>query len=279
MLLMSVDLESWVHRKVYQIPLSQQTKELDGGHVLDATRIILRLFKKYNVRATFFTLGVIVEWYPELIQEIVRDGHEIGIHGYTHQLLYEHSEKTFDLEINKTVTILKKYKIRANGYRATAFTKADFMYRVLKKYNIVYDSSVFPIKTPLYDGTEYDSAPFIIENGIIEIPCSVLNVLKLRIPVGGFYLRLFGAWFNNLILKKIERNNDIGVIYLHPWEILKIPQKNKDKMNNFEYLNLLKRVFAFYKIPMTRKLEFLLIKNNFVSFQDGLELVKQKINN
>ncbi len=62
MILMSVDVESWVHRQVFKIPLSEQTKELDGGHVLRSTKIILELFKKYRTKATFFVLGTVVEW-------------------------------------------------------------------------------------------------------------------------------------------------------------------------------------------------------------------------
>jgi len=58
------------------------------------------------------------------------------------------------------------------GYRSPAFTRADFLYQILSKYGIKYDSSVFPIKTPLYDGTSYDCSPFIIDQGIVEIPAA-----------------------------------------------------------------------------------------------------------
>jgi peptidoglycan/xylan/chitin deacetylase (PgdA/CDA1 family) len=67
---MSVDVESWVHRPVFNIPLIEQTKELDDGHVLRSTKIILELFKKYGTKATFFVLGSVAEWYPELMEEI-----------------------------------------------------------------------------------------------------------------------------------------------------------------------------------------------------------------
>ncbi len=70
MIIMSVDVESWVHRQVFNIPLSEQTKELDSGHVLRSTRIILELFRKYNTKATFFVLGTVAEWYPELIDDM-----------------------------------------------------------------------------------------------------------------------------------------------------------------------------------------------------------------
>ena len=67
---MSVDIESRVHRTVFNVPLSEQTKELDGGHVIRSTRIILELFKKYRAKATFFVLGTVAEWYTEPIEEM-----------------------------------------------------------------------------------------------------------------------------------------------------------------------------------------------------------------
>lgn len=271
---MSVDIESWVHRRVFNIPLSEQTKELDSGHVLKATKIILELFKKYHTKATFFVLGVVAEWYPELIEEIKQDGHGIGIHGYTHKLLHEHTEESFDEEIKKTIFILKNLGVKPVGYRAPAFTKADFLYEILSKNGIKYDSSIFPIKTPLYDGTYYDSRPFIMDRGITEIPLSVLKISGFRIPVGGFYLRLLGSWVNYILLRKIEKKYGIAVMYFHPWEILDIPHEiciGKDKRINLPFW---KKKFAYYKIPMLKELEYLLKKISFTNFESSKSYIE-----
>ena len=220
---MSVDVESWVHRLVFNIPPSDQTKELDNGHVLRSTRIVLELFKKYQTKATFFVLGTVAEWYPELIEEMKNDGHEIGIHGYTHKRLCNHTRDSFDEEIKKTISILNSMGVKPSGYRAPAFSTADFLYDVLRENGLRYDSSIIPVKTPLYDGTSYDCYPFIISRGIMEIPCSVLKVSKLRFPAGGFYLRLFGSQVNYMLLKKIEKKYGIAVLYFHP-QILSYPE-------------------------------------------------------
>lgn len=274
---MSVDVESWVHRMVFNIPLSEQTKELDGGHVLRSTRIILELFKKYRAKATFFVLGTVAEWYPELIEEMKLEGHEIGIHGYTHKLLYDHTEESFDEEIKKTVLILKNLGVKPLGFRAPAFTKADFLYDVLNKNEIKYDSSVFPIKTPLYDGTSYDSRPFIIDRDIIEIPLSVFKISGLRIPVGGFYLRLFGSRMNCLLFKEIEKRNGIAVMYFHPWEILDIPHDIYLKKDKRIKLPFLKKKFAYYKIPMLKQVEYLLGKINFTNFERARKYINETL--
>jgi polysaccharide deacetylase family protein (PEP-CTERM system associated) len=275
MILMSVDVESWVHRHVFNVPLSEQTKELDGGHVLESTKIILELFKKYEVKATFFVLGTVVEWYPELIESIKNDGHEIGIHGYTHQRLCDHTRETFDKELKKTISILKNLGVTPRGYRAPSFSKADFLYEILNNNRITYDSSIFPIKTPLYDGTSYSCRPFIIDCGIVEIPCSVLKIANLRIPVGGFYIRLLGGWMNYILLKKIERRYGIAVIYFHPWETLDMPNNGRLEKDMGIKLSFLKKQFAYYKIPMLQELEYLLGKINFSNFERSKGLIEE----
>ena len=266
MILMSVDVESWVHRQVFNIPLSEQTKELDNGHVLRSTRIILELFRKYHTKATFFVLGSVAEWYPELIEEMKSDSHEIGIHGYTHKRLCHHTRESFDEEIKKTIFTLNNLGVSPRGYRAPAFSTADFLYSVLSENSLVYDSSIIPLKTPLYDGTAYDCHPFIIDMGIKEIPCSVLKVSKLRLPAGGFYLRLFGGRMNYYLLKNIEKRYGIAVMYFHPWELLYIPENIQLKNGTNIRLPFLKRIFAYYRIPMLNDVEYLLRKISFTSF-------------
>ena len=274
MIIMSVDIESWVHRQVFNIPLSEQTKELDGGHVLRSTRIILELFKKYRTKATFFVLGTVAEWYPELIEDIKDDGHEIGIHGYTHRRICHHTRDSFDEEIKKTLSILSSMGVRPHGYRSPAFSTADFLYDVLNQNGITYDSSIFPIKTPLYDGTSYDCRPFIIDRGIVEIPCSALKMGGLRFPAGGFYLRLLGGGMNYVLLKKIEKRYGIAVMYFHPWELLAIPHDIYLENHKRLRLSFLKRQFAYYKIPMLKSVEYLMGKLNFTNFEEAMDYIK-----
>lgn len=275
MYILSVDIESWVHRPVFNVPLSEQTKKLDGGHVLISTRIILELFKKYHTRATFFVLGTVAEWYPELIKEMKNDGHEIGIHGYTHKRLCHHTKESFDEEIKKTISILHDLGVNSSGYRAPAFSKADFMYDVLSENGLLYDSSIIPVKTPLYDGTAYDCYPFIIDRGIVEIPCSAWKVSGIRIPVGGFYLRLFGGRLNRILLRKIEERYGIAVMYFHPWEVLSINNDICLENGREIPLSFLKKRFAYFNIPMLKKLEYLLARFEFDNFERTMGRIRE----
>ncbi|AWV36382.1 MULTISPECIES: polysaccharide deacetylase family protein [Paenibacillus] len=45
---------------------------------------LLDLLKEHGIKATFFVLGKKAQKYPELIERMHREGHQIGIHNYTH---------------------------------------------------------------------------------------------------------------------------------------------------------------------------------------------------
>lgn len=55
----------------------------DGPHPL-TTPLVLDLLRREGARATFFVVGENAEQFPELVRMIVRDGHEIGNHTYSH---------------------------------------------------------------------------------------------------------------------------------------------------------------------------------------------------
>lgn len=57
----------------------------DDGPNPKYTPQLLMLLKKHDVKATFFVLGSKAEKYPQLIQQIHEEGHQIGIHNYTHR--------------------------------------------------------------------------------------------------------------------------------------------------------------------------------------------------
>jgi peptidoglycan/xylan/chitin deacetylase (PgdA/CDA1 family) len=46
---------------------------------------MLEIFRQNNIKTTFFVGGTWAEQYPELLQAIYQDGHEIANHGYFHK--------------------------------------------------------------------------------------------------------------------------------------------------------------------------------------------------
>ena len=65
------------------------------------TEDILDVLKRYNVKATFFVTGMNPQ-YDEYLQEILDDGHSLGIHTYSHVYSDIYSSlETFQDDFNK----------------------------------------------------------------------------------------------------------------------------------------------------------------------------------
>ena len=56
----------------------------DDGPSGKFTRNLLDGLKERDVKATFLLCGYRMEQYPELTARIFNEGHEIGLHGYSH---------------------------------------------------------------------------------------------------------------------------------------------------------------------------------------------------
>lgn len=59
-----------------------------------------------GARATFLLCGYRVEQYPELTERIFREGHEIGLHGYSHKTMRTMSRRSIAQEIMDTEALL-----------------------------------------------------------------------------------------------------------------------------------------------------------------------------
>ncbi|HEX6593517.1 MAG TPA: polysaccharide deacetylase family protein [Bacillota bacterium] len=73
----------------------------DGPHP-QVTPDILNTLKAYDAKATFFMLGNQVEYYPKIVEQVAKNGHEIGSHSNSHPDLTKLNINSIQLEINKT---------------------------------------------------------------------------------------------------------------------------------------------------------------------------------
>lgn len=46
---------------------------------------LLKLFKKYGIPTSWYIPGHSIETFPEQMKAVVKEGHEIGLHGYSHE--------------------------------------------------------------------------------------------------------------------------------------------------------------------------------------------------
>ncbi|MCI8589767.1 MAG: polysaccharide deacetylase family protein [Clostridiales bacterium] len=78
----------------------------DGPHP-QYTEEILDILAENDIKATFFIIGQNAEKYPEIVQRIVNEGHEIGNHTYTHPHMRATSKEKLNEEIEKTEKLLE----------------------------------------------------------------------------------------------------------------------------------------------------------------------------
>jgi peptidoglycan/xylan/chitin deacetylase (PgdA/CDA1 family) len=80
----------------------------DDGPNPTFTPQILAILKKYDVKATFFVVGMNAEKYPDLIKAIHDQGHVVASHSQTHPMLTKISEAQLQNEIIKPSEIVNK---------------------------------------------------------------------------------------------------------------------------------------------------------------------------
>jgi peptidoglycan/xylan/chitin deacetylase (PgdA/CDA1 family) len=78
----------------------------DGPNPIN-TPIVLQTLKKYGVKATFFVLGENAKKYPELIKQIVAEGHNLANHTWSHKVYQkEQTPAQFRADIIRTHELL-----------------------------------------------------------------------------------------------------------------------------------------------------------------------------
>lgn len=74
----------------------------DDGPDRQWTPAIANVLNQYGVKGTFFVLGQMVDQNPDILQQLVRAGHEIGNHTYSHRQLPTLTQQQLEEEVNRT---------------------------------------------------------------------------------------------------------------------------------------------------------------------------------
>ena len=123
--------------------LSDKTGELV---LKEGMPILLDLYRKYDIRSTFFFTGEIAKKFPEVVKMILPYGHEVACHGLTHRV-----DKAFDIlslsEQIEHLSISKKILEDISGkeiisFRAPALRVNEFTVEALEKTGFLIDSSI-----------------------------------------------------------------------------------------------------------------------------------------
>jgi len=78
----------------------------DDGPNDPHTLRLLEVLAKQNVRATFFLIGRYVRQQPEIVRQLIRAGHVIGNHTFTHPLLIFKTSRQIEAELMECQRVL-----------------------------------------------------------------------------------------------------------------------------------------------------------------------------
>lgn len=119
---------------------------------------ILDLLDRYDIKGSFFVPGSVAEFYPELLPCMVERGHEIGLHGYFHEIVSQTSNDEFSHALEKSLDIFRKQTgVKPAGFRSPAWELTPHMLAEIKRHGL-YDTSL--------SGFDH---PYVMED-VVEVP-------------------------------------------------------------------------------------------------------------
>lgn len=263
----TMDVESF-YDVSFLMPLKLERKE-EFSCEDNVTRYV-DLLDEFGIKGTFFTLETSLDYTEPFLKYAIEHGHDIGVHGRTHDNVLSMAEDKFRDEIKHAKDALeKRLGVPVEGYRAPNFGITDRKLEIIKELGFKYDSSFldFPLeygvgKLDLSDAEKvYDCIHK--KDGITEFSVSVLTLAnKETIPVsGGGYLRLVPGILMRDWFRRYIKQHDTFVFYVHPFEI---SEKKLPKIKEISWIrNMYLRYFTKRHLNKIRKLIKYLKKKGF----------------
>lgn len=222
---MTVDVEDYFQVSAFEQSISRDRWDSMPVRVQQNTLRVLDLFAEHQVKATFFMLGWVAERFPELVKQIIEQGHELASHGYSHYRVTSQTRPEFYEDIARAKKLLEDLSgVEVKGYRAPSYSigKANlWAHEEIERAGYLYSSSVYPVQHDLYGFPEAPRYRFKCREALFEIPISTLQLGGRNIPIGGGgYFRLYPYAFSKWAIQKVNNKEEKPTIfYFHPWEI------------------------------------------------------------
>ena len=275
MRILTFDIEDWYHFLEHRSTRDEtQWKDFEP-RVRQNTANILELLSRHQQKATFFIIGWIARKNPGLVKEIADAGHEIGLHSYGHQLIWQQTPEEFRQDLLRNIGILedqlgyKVEKYRAPGFSVTR--KNLWAFDVMAEVGITTDASIFPAARAHGGMPSFpNNFPCLIEhNGITikEFPVHYNTVAGFRTVVtGGGYFRFWPY----SVIRHYTEGSPYVMSYFHPRDFDTAQPLLRD-------LGPYRRFRAYYGLTSSQqKLERWISEYSFITMQAADQLINWK---
>jgi polysaccharide deacetylase family protein (PEP-CTERM system associated) len=194
---------------------------------MDNVRLFLDLLDERDIKATFFMVGTVAKERSGLIREIYERGHEIGCHGFDHELLYDEDLHGLREKLKAAKAMVEDAaECQVYGFRAPCFSITEAIVPLIRDCGFLYDSSY--IRTAhhdFYGQVDFSSwnqvSDYVFEkDGFYEFEMPSLGIGHVQIPwSGGGYFRVIPYLLFRLGLGRIMTGRREFLFYVHPFEM------------------------------------------------------------
>lgn len=233
------------------LPIDPNLQAHYGERMVVSTRWLLEQLDRFDIKSTFFIVGEIARHHPALVRAIAAAGHEVASHGWDHRRVHRFTPDTFRADIRQSKNALEQVTGQpVVGYRAPTFSivaQTAWAIDVLAEEDMVYDSSVYPVRHDRYGVPDAPRFPFLARgrtHTLLEIPPATLRWAGCNLPIGGGgYFRLLPLLFLEHGLRQVNLDGwpAVAMLYFHPWEFdpdqLRLPLGRLSRFRTYVGIN------------------------------------------
>ncbi|MHB0937178.1 MAG: polysaccharide deacetylase family protein [Armatimonadota bacterium] len=185
--------------EIYEGPSNRKQVALtfdDGPNPLYTVNLLNEM-KRYNAHGTFFLVGKMAQQYPDLVLQILAEGHELANHTYTHPNLTKLNQQEIIAEVLRTRTVIKEITGRqTNLFRPPGGNIDMFVKKQLRAldYNIVYwdiNAGEYRNYSPSAQAAQIinkvkPGSIILLHNGLVDGTLNILNLLLAELTKQGY---------------------------------------------------------------------------------------------
>jgi len=175
----------------------------------------LEFFEAMKVRATLFAIAEDLDdpRKRELLQEAVRQGHEVASHSLTHRKLTTLTRDEKRREVFESLERIERgLGVEARGFRAPGFEIDQETLELVDLAGYRYDSSLFPGTASAREGSKSPYRP-LKDRRLMELPMPGYDLLPF--PFHPSYSLVLGTWYFRLGLRRFHRWGAPLVLLFH----------------------------------------------------------------